>query len=120
MFLFLPAAAIDKAGRRRQLHCKLVSDAQNLQCWLNDKHDHWRSIRRGGQVQILYRNSNPADMRLLSDFDFRPLAGILYCVFGLLLSACGGIPLAAPIFVWLRQRLGIVDVSPTGPPSQSE
>jgi uncharacterized protein DUF3592 len=83
------------AGTSYQLLCKLNNDAQNHQCWLYDQHDHWSSIRRGDQIQVQYRKSNPADMRLRSGSDSWPLAGILYCVFGVLLSACGGIPLAA-------------------------
>jgi Protein of unknown function (DUF3592) len=99
-------------GTSYQLRCQLISQATNPPSWLNDQQNHWRSIRRGDQVQIFYPKSHPAEMRLLNQSDSWPIAGLLYVGFGLLLGVCGGIPLAVPVSLWLRRCLGIVDVSP--------
>jgi Protein of unknown function (DUF3592) len=83
-------------GTSYQLHCQLISQTTNSQSWLNDQQKHWRSVRRGDQVQIFYRKSHPAEMRLLNQSGSWPIAGLLYVGFGLLLAAGAGIPLALP------------------------
>jgi hypothetical protein len=89
------------------LHCQLISQTTNPQSWLNDQQNHWRSVRRGVQVQIFYRKSHSAEINQSGSW---PIAGLLYVGFGLLQAAGAGIPLALPSLLRLRRRLGITDV----------